>query len=76
LEFKALVTHLSFSASKRMEIEMLDRDTVPTHRARWQWLARLVPAGRPAHQLTDIRDLSPYLRADIGAPGGSYPCRS
>jgi len=39
----------------------------------FQWLRR---AGlRRAHPVTDIRELSPYLRADIGAPGGSYPFR-
>jgi hypothetical protein len=39
-----------------------------------QWLRRIAWL-RPAHPVTDIRELSPYLRADIGAPGGNYPFR-
>ena len=40
----------------------------------FQWFKHLAWF-RPAHPVTDIRELSPYLRADIGAPGGSYPFR-
>jgi hypothetical protein len=42
--------------------------------ALFRWVKRISWL-RPAHPVTDIRELSPYLRADIGASGGSYPFR-
>ena len=36
------------------------------------WM-RLTLLLRPAHQVSDIRELSPYLRSDIGAADADYP---
>lgn len=36
------------------------------------WLKHVI---RPAHPVADVRELSSYLRADIGASDGSYPFR-
>jgi hypothetical protein len=39
------------------------------------WMRRALLL-RPAHQVSDVRELSPYLRSDIGAADASYPfCR-
>lgn len=39
-----------------------------------RWLRQALPT-RPRHRLTDPRDLSPYLQADIGMTDGTPPLR-
>jgi hypothetical protein len=38
----------------------------------FQWLRQVI---RPAHPVADVRELSGYLRADIGACDGNLPFR-
>lgn len=49
-----------------MEIQMLyqSKKMSPLSLSRWLWFVALPMRSR---QVTDIRELSPYLRADIGA---------
>jgi hypothetical protein len=68
LEIKAVAGHLAVTRIEAMEMAMLYQDQ--DHRsslARWLRRAGLVWRAR---RVTDIRELSPYLRADIGARDG------
>jgi hypothetical protein len=65
LEIKGFVAHLEGQRIAAMEIPMLYQSTKkPFSLSRWFWRVA-VPIR--ARQVTDIRELSPYLRADIGA---------
>lgn len=57
-----------------MVIEMLYQAPRTRTAALFRWMTHLVLL-RPAHPVADIRELSPYLRADIGAPHGDRPFR-
>lgn len=69
LEFKALVEHLEVQRIEAMEIPMLYQSR-KFSLSRWFWRMALPLTAR---RVTDIRELSPYLRADIGARDISDP---
>ena len=72
LEIKALEAHLSFTRIKLTVIEMLYQ--APKSRAARLigWLKHAI-LPRRAHPVADIRELSSYLRTDIGANDTHYP---
>ena len=73
MEIKAIERHLDLTRIETMEMAMLynDRD----HRfSLARWLQRVGLVWR-ARRVTDIRELSPYLRADIGAWDGDQTFR-
>jgi hypothetical protein len=75
LEFKALGAHLLVTRIKLTVIEMLYQAPKSRTARLFDWMRRALFL-RPAHPVSDIRDLSPYLRSDIGAADASYPfCR-
>jgi hypothetical protein len=57
-----------------MVIEMLCQAPRTRTARLFRWMAHLILL-RPAHPVADIRELSPYLRADIGAVGGDRSFR-
>ncbi|OEO29477.1 hypothetical protein VW23_026015 [Devosia insulae DS-56] len=72
MEIKALEAHLLFRRIKLTETEMLYQ--APKSRAArlFGWVKHaIIP--RRAHPVADIRELSSYLRADIGAADQDYP---
>lgn len=72
LEIKALRAHLPVRHIKLTEIEMLYQ--APKSRAArlFSWVKHVI-LPRPAHPVADVRELSPYLRSDIGAADSDYP---
>jgi hypothetical protein len=75
LEIKALGAHLVITRIKLTVIEMLYQAPKSPSARLFGWMRKIVQV-RPAHPVSDIRELSPYLRSDIGAADASYPfCR-
>jgi hypothetical protein len=72
LEFKALGAHLVITRIKLTVIEMLYQAPKSPSARLFAWM-RHVLLPRPAHPVADIRELSPHLRADIGAADADYP---
>jgi hypothetical protein len=68
---------LTFSSHtiKLTVIEMLYQAPKSPAARLFSWVRKTIPVRR-AHPVSDIRELSPHLRSDIGATDGSYPfCR-
>ena len=65
LEIKGFMAQTDVQRIEAMEIPMLYQSKKPPFSlSRWLWRVALPLKSR---QMTDIRELSPYLRADIGA---------
>jgi hypothetical protein len=72
LEIKGFVVQIDIQRIEAMEIPMLYQ-TKKTPFSLSRWLRRVALPLR-ARQVTDIRELSPYLRDDIGARDLHDPC--